>query len=125
MTTPSRPCPGCGTEASGRFCSHCGASLEPASCRSCQAPLTSGAKFCHRCGTATTDPVRKPAAVRPRRSGLFSVVGIAALALLGLFLGQAGRTMGPGQGGLLETVAAICVGTALVILVVRIVRRRR
>ena len=94
-------------------------------CRNCGTEIADKAIICYRCGTATTDPVRKPAAVRPRRSGLFSVVGIAALALLGLFLGQAGRTMGPGQGGLLETVAAICVGAALVILVVRIVRRRR
>ena len=47
-------------------------------CRNCGTEIADKAIICYRCGTATTDPVRKPAAVRPRRSGLFSVVGIAA-----------------------------------------------
>lgn len=37
----------CGT---GKFCSHCGASLELKNCSSCGAPISDGAKFCTECG---------------------------------------------------------------------------
>jgi len=93
-------------------------------CRHCGTEIADKAIICYRCGAATTDPVRKPAAVRTRRSGLFSLVGLVLLVVLGLFLGQAGRSMEAGRGTWLETAAALCVGTALVILILRIVRRR-
>src|SRR5512140_109978 len=36
--------------------------------------LEGKAIVCFRCGTATTDPVRRPAAVRPRRGALLPLV---------------------------------------------------
>jgi hypothetical protein len=47
------------------------------------------------------------------------------LILLGLYLGQAGRTMEATPGRVVEAVAAVCIGLAIIILVVRILRRRR
>lgn len=44
------PCPSCGRPTSGRFCSGCGAARL---CGRCEAPLSPGARYCHRCGTAT------------------------------------------------------------------------
>jgi len=93
-------------------------------CRHCGTEIADKAIICYRCGAATTDPVRKPAAVRTRRSGLFSLVGLVLLVVLGLFLGQAGRSMDAGRGTWLEAVAAVCVGAALVLLILRIIRRR-
>lgn len=51
---PSRPatCPSCSARVDGRFCAQCGTPVDGATCGACRAPLTSGAKFCHRCGTA-------------------------------------------------------------------------
>ena len=46
-------CPRCGTAGSGNFCASCGAALGAPVCRSCSTALTPGAKFCHKCGTAT------------------------------------------------------------------------
>jgi hypothetical protein len=61
--------------------------LQGAACRSCRAPLTPGAKFCHRCGT--------PAGAAPpdRQTGIgsalpWAVAGIALLALIALAAGQ-------------------------------------
>jgi hypothetical protein len=44
------PCPSCGRPSSGRFCSGCGTARL---CGRCEAPLSPGAHFCHRCGQAT------------------------------------------------------------------------
>lgn len=53
-------CPRCGAPAAGRFCGECGA---PAGgrCEACDAPLTAGARFCHRCGRSQLPriPVRQ------------------------------------------------------------------
>lgn len=95
-------------------------------CRQCGTEIADKAIVCYRCGTATTDPVRRPAQIRPRRSGLLSIVAFVVLALLGLYLGMAGRSMGPGpEATRLETVAAVLVAAALVPLIIRIARRRR
>jgi hypothetical protein len=94
-------------------------------CRQCGTEIADKALICYRCGAATTDPLRKPVAVRGRRGGLVPLVGLVLLVLLGLFLGQAGRTMEPAQGRWLETVAGVCIGVALLLLVLRVVRRRR
>ena len=83
MTTP---CPSCGEPASGRFCSSCGTALAGATCASCSAPLTPGARFCHRCGTPaglTSVPSRGVAGVLP-----WAVAGIALVALIALVVGQ-------------------------------------
>jgi membrane protease subunit (stomatin/prohibitin family) len=48
-----RPCPKCGSgnSATAKFCSECGASLQP-HCQECGKPVEPGAKFCPECGKA-------------------------------------------------------------------------
>jgi hypothetical protein len=95
-------------------------------CRQCGTEIADKAIVCYRCGTATTDPVRRPADIRPRRGGLLSIVAFVALLLLGLYLGMAGRSMPPGaEATRLQTIAGVLVAAALLVLVIRIVRRRR
>jgi hypothetical protein len=86
-------CPACHTKASGKFCSNCGASFAGAVCGSCAAPLSPGAKFCHRCGTpagaagaAGADGGNDP---RSFSSALpWGVAAIALVALVALIAGQ-------------------------------------
>ena len=91
-------------------------------CRHCGTEIADKAIICYRCGAGTTDPVRQPAPVAPRRNPLFGFVAVAVLLLLGLYMGQASRTAAnPDQ---YQIVAGVLVGAALVILILRIVRRR-
>ena len=92
-------------------------------CRNCGTEIADKAIVCYRCGTGTTDPVRRPAAVRPRRGRLFPIVALVLLALLGLFLGQAGRTTLPLDGGY-RLAAGAAIVVVMLLLVVRILRRR-
>jgi Na+/proline symporter len=60
-------------------------------CRSCGTEIADKALICYRCGTATTEPIYKPAAPRQRRSStslLVSVVAIILLAMIALYLGR-------------------------------------
>ena len=86
-TPPPTTCPSCGTTATGRFCSSCGTALAGATCGSCAAPLTAGARFCHRCGT----PAGTSAGSRTPGIGNampWVVTGIALVALIALVVGQ-------------------------------------
>ena len=90
-------------------------------CRQCGTEIADKAIVCYRCGAGTADPVRKAVALKPRRSLLSMVVAVIML-LLALYLGQASRTaVSPGP---LQTAAAVLAGVALLILIVRVVRRR-
>jgi hypothetical protein len=92
-------------------------------CRKCGTEIADKAIVCYRCGTGTADPVRRPAAVRPRRGRVLPLVALVLLALLGLFLGQAGQTvLPPGKG--YDLGAGVAIAVAIVLLVIRIVRRR-
>ena len=74
-------CPSCQTEtAGGKFCPNCGASLAGAACRSCNAKLLPGARFCTQCGTAT----RAVVAAQNRLPWLIAggAILVAALALV-------------------------------------------
>jgi hypothetical protein len=53
-------------------------------CRNCGTEIADKAIVCFRCGAGTTDPVRKPAAIRPgrRRLGRLPLVLIVLLILL-------------------------------------------
>ncbi|HMC77825.1 MAG TPA: hypothetical protein VKH34_11855 [Vicinamibacterales bacterium] len=90
-------------------------------CRNCGTEIADKAIVCFRCGTGTTDPVRRPATVRPRRGRVLPLVAMVLLVLLGLFLGQAGGTVVP-DGYRLG--AAFGIVTAIVVLAVRTFRRR-
>jgi hypothetical protein len=80
-------CPGCKTNASGKFCSNCGATLVATTCTACGAALTPGAKFCHRCGTPAGADA--PAPQSGLASGLpWAVAGIALVAFIALVAGQ-------------------------------------
>ena len=66
--------------------------------------------------------MRQPARVPPRRNPLLGLVTIALLLLLALFMGQASRTAA--DPNVYRTIAGVLVGAALILLIVRIVRRR-
>jgi hypothetical protein len=85
-------CPTCSAPASGRFCSNCGSSLGGNSCAGCSAPLSVGARFCHRCGTVA-DPkaaaVSQPGTSRGALDALpWAVAAIALVALIAMVAGQ-------------------------------------
>jgi hypothetical protein len=92
-------------------------------CRSCGTEIADKAIVCYRCGAATTDPVRKPAAIQPRRSPLLALVAMAALILLGLYFGYLSRTAA--EPDRLELAAGLCFGAAVGVLLLRLLRRRR
>ena len=55
-------------------------------CRQCGTEIADKAIVCYRCGTGTSDPVRKPAEIRRRRSPLVpAVVILIILAVLAWF----------------------------------------
>jgi hypothetical protein len=76
--------------ASGRFCANCGTALGGATCATCNAALTPGARFCHRCGTPAGAPSAAPA------RGFASALpwGVAALALVSLTALVVGQRFG-------------------------------
>jgi hypothetical protein len=91
-------------------------------CRSCGTEIADKAIVCYRCGTATTDPVRKAVPVKPRRSPLFSFVAAAVLALLALTAWSVARTAADPDRW--HTVAGALAGAALVVIALRLLRRR-
>lgn len=91
-------------------------------CRHCGTEIADKAIVCYRCGAGTTDPVRQPVRVRPKRSPLLGLAVIALLLLLALFMGQASRTAA--DPNMYQTIAGLLVGAALVLFLLRLVRRR-
>jgi hypothetical protein len=60
-------------------------------CTSCQAPLTAGAKFCHRCGTPAGAPAKDGTNSTDRNFGNalpWAIAAIALVALIALVAGQ-------------------------------------
>ncbi len=92
-------------------------------CRSCGTEIADKAIICYRCGAATTDPVRKPVAIRTRRGRLVPLVLLVLLVLLGVYLVQAGQTVLP-AGRAYGLAAALVIAVAIVLLLVRMARRR-
>jgi hypothetical protein len=92
-------------------------------CRNCGTEIADKAIVCYRCGVGTADPIRRPVAVRPRRGRALPLVALVLLVLLGLYLGQAGAALLPAGRGY-GMGAALAIGLAIVLLIVRIIRRR-
>jgi hypothetical protein len=91
-------------------------------CRNCGTEIADKAIVCYRCGAGTTEPVRKAVPIKPRRSPLVSFVVAASLLLLALYMGYAApATTDPDRW---QMVAGVLVGAALLVLVLRYVRRR-
>lgn len=88
-------------------------------CRNCGTEIADKALICFRCGQATFDAQRRPAA--PPRRGWWIVVLLAMIVLLlaALFLGQAGTDQVPPV--VRWTLAAL----AAIIVTWRLVTRRR
>jgi zinc-ribbon domain len=93
-------------------------------CRNCGTEIADKAIVCYRCGTATADPIRRPAAVEPRRGRLLPLVALVLLVLLALYLGQAGRIVAVPLSPGYDIAAGICIAIAMVLVMVRIARRR-
>ena len=86
-------CPACASPVTGRFCAECGASVDRTTCAGCATVLSTGAKFCHRCGLgAGARPLAGTAAASPAANGggalPWTVAAIALLALAAFFVGQ-------------------------------------
>lgn len=81
-------CPVCSQPASGRFCSHCGASLSaPDSCSRCGSELPPGGRFCNQCGAAAREAQATPVGERPAHSNLpWYIAGAALVALIAVLL---------------------------------------
>jgi hypothetical protein len=90
-------------------------------CRNCGTEIADKAIVCFRCGVSTTDPVRRPAKITPKRSPLVSLVVTVILAVLALYFWQASGTAA--RADLFELAAGFCAGGALAVLLVRILRR--
>jgi uncharacterized membrane protein YvbJ len=91
-------------------------------CKHCGTEIADKAIVCFRCGAATTDPVRKAVPVRPRRSLVPSTIAAVILLIGALYMGQASRTAA--EPALWQTVAGVLAGAAVLVLVVRMIRRR-
>jgi hypothetical protein len=91
-------------------------------CRQCGTQIADKAIVCYRCGTATTDPVRKAVAVKPKRSPLIPLIVTALLVGLAAFLWRyASQTANPDY---VELVAGFVLGAAIVIVIRTLVFRR-
>jgi len=91
-------------------------------CRSCGTEIADKAIVCYRCGTATTDPVRQPAALAPRRPPFVPIVTAVVLLVLGMSFGYLSRAAADPEP--LQLAAGLCGGGALAVLLLRVLRRR-
>lgn len=106
MTTT---CPACGQEASGRFCSHCGYTVEGAhKCRECGNDLPAGGRFCNQCGAAAAalpaaaatnqqDPPRRVSSTLPWAIAAGALVALLAVVLVPRF-GEEPTSPAPASG---------------------------
>ena len=87
-------------------------------CRNCGTEIADKAIVCYRCGTSTTEPVRKPVDIRPGRGGtLVPLIGLILLIAAGLFLGQASGIVASWHAGPEVWVAYVVVVSVVLVLV--------
>lgn len=96
MSEAHKTCPGCGTPASGNFCSNCGQRIgEPGACGACGSRLASGAMFCSECGAQVAPREAKPASAR--MPWILSALALAAFCVVIAILVQRGSTARTGE----------------------------
>ena len=91
-------------------------------CKNCGTEIADKALICYRCGTATTEPIFKPAPGRPRSSPaslIASMLALALLVLLALYLGRVPSGETP------RLVTWVAVAIAVVVVALRAYSRRR
>ncbi len=89
-------------------------------CRSCGTEIADKAIVCYRCGAGTTDPVRKPAAVKPPgRPSLAPGIVLLLVALAALVAADAS-----GYPREMDIGAIVLASLAALLLIVRLLRRR-
>lgn len=91
-------------------------------CRSCGTEIAEKAIVCFRCGTATTEPVRKAVPVKPRRGPWPSILGAIVPLLAALYLFMTSDTSANPETT--YTVAGVLAGVGGVLLIARLLRRR-
>ena len=93
-------------------------------CRRCGTEIADKALVCFRCGTATTEarfkaPPRRPQGTSSWPMRLASIIALALLVLLAVYMGQA-----PG-GGAPRAVVWAAVAFAVAVVALRMIARRR
>jgi hypothetical protein len=89
-------------------------------CRSCGTEIADKAIVCYRCGAGTTDPVRKPAAIKPAgRPSLAPGIVLLLLALAALFAADAS-----GYPREMDIGAIVLASLGALLLIARLLRRR-
>ena len=90
-------------------------------CRNCGTEIADKAIVCYRCGVGTTDPVRKPVAIRQGGRGMSLVAAIVPL-LLALAAVIGGEASGYPREMNIAAVILACLGVLL--LIILLLRRR-
>ena len=90
-------------------------------CRTCGTEIADKAIVCYRCGAGTTDPVRKPAALKPGGARPSLAAGILPL-LLALAASLADDVSGYPREMNIAAIVLACLGALL--LIARLLRRR-
>jgi hypothetical protein len=91
-------------------------------CRQCGTEIADKAIVCYRCGTATTDPVRRPApAGASRRSRVSLVAAIVPMLLAFILVFLADRS---GYPEAFNAAAAVLAAVGVVLLGTRLLSRR-
>jgi len=88
-------------------------------CKNCGTDIAARAIVCYRCGQATVEAQRKPAALPSRGRSLIVTLSFVVLLFAALFLGQAGTDLVP------QVVSWALAAVAAIIAAWRIVVRRR
>ena len=63
-------------------------------CRNCGTEIADKAIVCYRCGTGTTEPLRKPADLRRRRTPVWTYVLVIVVLLISLLLARSYHLFG-------------------------------
>jgi hypothetical protein len=90
-------------------------------CRQCGTEIADKAIVCYRCGTATTDPVRKAVPIKPARSPLIGYVIAAILVAIAVYLWRLSSTTANVE--LVQLAAGLSLGAGVTVLIRSMFRR--